>query len=416
MTVMMQRLLSRLAIAVVMACATSVVWWSGCSSSKKDVQQLYHCPMHPTYTKDGPGDCPICGMRLVPVESKETPSADKSTTTPDGLAVVMASDEALRQAGVVVAAAEKRKLTRSIRTLGTVVADETRVRHVHTKISGFVEKLFVNFTGQMVKKGQPILSLYSQELLASQNEYLQARMAADNLAGGDLRATGEQAVAAARRRLELFDVAPSTISELERTKVPQRDVTLLAPVAGFVTGKAVYEGQAIEPNTDLFTITDLSHLWIEAAVYASEAPLIHLGQEAAFKVAFDPEHELSGRVSYIDPVLNMESRTLRVRFNLGNAKGKLKPGMFVDVLLDIAEREGVAIPDSAVIDTGLRAIAYVQGEGGTFTPREVKVGLREGGWAHILAGLEVGDKVAAQGNFLLDSEARIRGAVAPATH
>jgi membrane fusion protein, copper/silver efflux system len=400
-----------LALAILLGGVAGVGALPACSTVKK-VQQKFHCPMHPTYTNDGPGDCPICGMRLVPMASATVTTPEKEMPV-EGLAQVMGSDEALRQAGVVVVAAEKRRLSRSIRTVGTVVADETRVRHMHTKIAGFVEKLFVNFTGQAVRKGQPILSIYSQELLASQQEYLQAKVASEKLTGGELHAAVEQTLVAARRRLELFDVSPATIAEIERSHTPARNVTLQAPVAGFVTGKSVYEGQSIEPGMELFTITDLSHLWIEAAVYANEAPLVHVGQHATFKLAFDPEHDLSGKVSFVDPILNPESRTLRVRFDFGNASGKLKPGMFVDAILDLEEREGVAVPDSSIIDTGVRTIVYVQGGQGAFSPRLVKVGLRADGWAQIVSGLDSGDRVAVQGNFLLDSEARIRGAIAP---
>jgi RND family efflux transporter MFP subunit len=452
-------------------------------------QVKYRCPMHPTYVSDHPGDCPICGMRLVPFEAgakytcpmhpevvsdkpgvcpicnmalvpqktsgaaqpgqtapaKSGPTSERrilyyrnpmnpEVTSPvpakddmgmdylpvysgedvapsnvKGLATVTVDEEGRRQAGIQTVAAKLGQLSRRVRTVGTVTPDETRIRHVHTKVGGWIEKLYVNFTGQAVRKGQPILALYSQELLASQQEYLQALEASRALKSGNTYLSASQMVRAARSRLELFDVPSSFISDLEKSGSPRRDVTLLSPVSGFVTAKSIYEGQQVEPGMELYTVSDLSRVWVQAALYENETPLVHVGQKAAFTLPYDPRSHLFAAVRYIDPSINAESRTLKVRFDFDNRDLSLKPGMFVDVAIDVEPQNGIVVPDSAVIDTGVRKVLYVDLGDGRFAPREVQVGLRTEGQAVILSGLAAGEKVAVKGNFLLDSESRIRG-------
>ena len=420
----------------------------------------YYCPMHPTYVADKPGDCPICNMRLVPVEKGKAatntlgarpavsgerrllfyrnpmnPSATSPVPMKDsmgmdyvpvyadeaagsavtGLATVAVDAAGIRLGGVRTAAATRGSLARTTRTVGLVVPDERSVRHVQTRISGWVERLYVNFTGQSVRAGQPLLGIYSPELLASQQELLRARDAARRFAGSSLpevRKGADELVSAARQRLELFGVPPSLIAEVERTGKPQRTVTLRAPASGFVTAKEVFEGQEVQPGMELFTLTDLSRVWVEADFYENEAPLLRLGQLAEVRLPYDPGQVIRGRVSFIAPTLQPESRTLTVRLELANGDGRLKPGMYVDVVTSFAGSEGVTIPDDAVIDTGTRQVVFVERRPGTFEPREVRLGVRGEGRALILAGIREGEKVATRANFLLDSESRLRAAVA----
>ncbi len=457
----------------------------GCGQKAAEAVR-YHCPMHPTYISNGPGECPICGMRLVPVE-KEADSqqltADSSPTRPPektrghvhsegyvcpmcpkvherapgrcpvcgmkllpaattehlhddhdhigdsaapawrsvdggaGHAAVKLSADAVRLAGVQTAPVVRASLARTVRTVGNVLADETRVRHVHTKISGWVERLHVNFTGQHVRAGQPILSLYSPELLASQEEFLRARRAAAQFSSSELpevRRGGEDLLAAARRRLELFDVPESLIAELERTGTPQRTVTLLAPVSGFVTAKSVVEGHEVQPGEELFTLSDLSRVWVEADFYEYEAAGLALGEHATITLAYDPAVSLAGRIAFIYPTLDPSTRTLRVRFEFANPGLRLKPGMFADVEVRLDPGEGLVVPDSAIIDTGERRLVFVSRGDGVFEPREVKIGVRAGGRARVLDGLVEGEEVAVRANFLLDSESRLRAAIGSA--
>ena len=460
---------------------------TACGAGEHAVVQKYHCPMHPTYISDKPGDCPICGMRLVPMDeagdrgpgtgdrsheqSARTPGPgnlrtpdpgprtpgggrqvlfyrnpmDPTITSPvpmkdsmgmdyvpvyadeqtgaagavPGLASVEMTAEGVRLSGVQTAPVERGSLARTVRTVGTVVADETRVDHFHTRVTGWVEKLFVNFTGQYVEHGQPVLSIYSPQLLASQEEYLRARAAAAGFAASEIpevRKGGAELLAAARRRLELLEVPEDAIAEIERTGKPRRDVTLLAHSSGYVTAKGIFPGQQVDPSMmELFTITDLSRVWVEADFYEYEAGLLRVGQEAAVTLPYDGARELSGRVAYIDPTFAADSRTLRVRFEFANPKLDLKPGMFANVEIRLDPGEGLLVPDSAVMDTGERQVVFVEKSGGLFEPREVKVGVRSGGKAQVLVGLAEGDRVVIRANFLLDSESRLRSAIAGMT-
>jgi Cu(I)/Ag(I) efflux system membrane fusion protein len=324
------------------------------------------------------------------------------------------SDEALHLAGVQTATAALSQFGGTIRTVGTVVPDETRVRHVHTKVSGWIEKLYVNFTGQMVHKGKAILSLYSPELLSSQQEFLRAREAADRFAKSDMpevRQGGKDLLDAARRRLELFDVPVGFIDDLEKTGEARRTVTLLAPVTGFVTAKQVFEGHEVEPGMELFTVTDLSNVWIEADFYEYEVRDVRVGQEATLTLAYDPAVRFSGKVTYVYPTINPDSRTLKVRFEVPNRDLKLKPAMYVNVELALEAREGIVFTDSAVLDSGIRQIVFVETSAGHFEPREVRVAGRSDGNVLVESGVAAGEKVVTRANFLLDSESRLRAAI-----
>lgn len=374
---------------------------------------FYRSPMDPAVTSPVPAQDSM-GMDFIPVYEDEITKTTTTAGAPGDLAPLHLTGESLRLAGVRIVAATPEKLRFTTRTVGAVLADETRVRHVHTKIAGFVEKLYANFTGQAVKKGEPILSIYSPELLATQEEFLRAveiHKRFQNSQIPEVRKGGEELLEASRRRLELFDVPADFIAKLTRTGKPQRAVVLNAPVSGFVTSKDIYEGHQVEPGMELFVITDLSHVWIEADFYEYEARAVRLGQEAILTFPYDPAIELKGRVAYIYPYLNPESRTLKVRLDFANPTLALKPSMYVDVTLQIEAPESVVVPDSAVMDTGLRQVVFVQQGDGRLLPRDVKVGIRGGGQAQILSGVQAGENVVARANFLIDSESRLRAAI-----
>ena len=378
---------------------------------------LWHCPMHPTYTSDRPGSCPICGMSLVPSEGAAVEDETTPASTVSGLATVVETEQGIELAGVRTAPALRERLGRTTRTVGLVVPDERRVRHVHTKIGGWVERLFVNTTGQLVRRGEPILALYSPELLASQEEYLRSREAAARFATStvpEVRRGAEDLVVSARRRLELFDVPQSVLSTIERTGQAQRAVTLVAPASGFVSAKLVLEGMEVEPGTELFTLTDLSTVWVEAEFYENEARFLRLGQRAEVRLPYDASQLLSGEVTFIAPTLSAESRTIQARIELANADGVLKPGMFVDVSSELEVADGITIPEDAVIDTGLRRVVFVEIAANSFEPREVELGIRGSGRVVGSSGLREGESVATRANFLLDSESKLRSALAAA--
>jgi RND family efflux transporter MFP subunit len=449
-------------------------WFGGHPNEEKVAEGVkYTCGMHPWIIADKPGDCPICGMTLTRIEpqAEAAPAAPPSgggaedffaeesprkggprkllfyrnpmnpmVTSPvpmkdemgmdyvpvyeeeavpssgavPGYAVIRVGEEAIQLTGVRTEAAVTDAIRRTVRTVGTVVSDETRVRRVQTKIGGWIEKLHVNFTGQQVSAGRPVLDLYSPELLASQQEFLRAGEAARKLAASpseEVRTLGKELVASARKRLELYDVPGSFIDELERTGKPRRSVTLNAPISGYVTSKDAFEGQKVEPEMELFTVTDLSRVWIEADLYESEARTVRVGQEAEITLPYEPGVTIRGKVAFVEPTLSMESRTLKARFEFPNKDLALKPQMFADVTLALESARGVVIPDSAVIDTGLRKVVFVETAQGTFTPREVVAGLRGEGKTLVLSGVREGEAVVVKANFLLDSESRLRAAL-----
>jgi RND family efflux transporter MFP subunit len=379
--------------------------------AKERTLLFYRNPMDPMITSPVPAKDSM-GMDYVPVYADEVGAPGAGA--PAGLVTVRVGEEGIRVAGVQTAAAVRDRISRTVRTVGIVTPDETRIRHVHTKTAGWVEKLHVSFTGQLVEKGEPILSLYSPELLASQEEFLRARETAAKFAASgseSVRRLGQELLSSARRRLELFDVPESFLADIERTGEPRRAVTLDAPSSGFVTAKAIFEGQQVEPGSELFAVTDLSRVWIEADVYEYEASAVRLGQQAVLTLPYQAGLRLTGRVAYVYPYLNPESRTLKVRFEFQNPDLVLKPAMFADVTLALETGEGVVVPDSAIMDTGVRRVVFVETSSGTFEPREIRVGVRGDGRAEVLSGVAEGEKVVVRANFLLDSESRLRAAL-----
>jgi len=391
--------------------------------------EKYTCGMHPWIITDKPGDCPICGMKLTRIEKQpdaaqpkeedfvadiDPTNAGKAGGAVDGLATVRVGEDVLLRSGVQTAPAVRATAGRSIRTVGIVVPDERRVRTVQTKLDGWVERLHVNYTGQLVAAGQPLASIYSPELLSTQEEYLRAKKTAEQfMASPDpqVRSIGEDLVRSAHRRLELYDVPASVIAALEKKGTPLKAVTLVAPFAGYVTVKDVTEGQKVEPGMPLFTLTDLSQVWIEASLYEYEAGAAAVGKEATLTLPQQPGLALKGRVTFVSPVISPDSRTLTVRFEFPNPGLVLKPQMYVDVSLALEASAGVIVPDAALMDTGLRTVVFVEVASGTFEPRVVSVGVRGEGKAEILAGLREGELVVVKANFLLDSESRLRSAI-----
>jgi RND family efflux transporter MFP subunit len=420
-----------LAVIVVSALVIGVSWRLGyqrgvnkqpAGSSGSNKLLFYRNPMNPAITSPVPAKDEM-GMDYIPVyeDDAKTPAKSLQQQADDffseekgvsGLGVVTMTEQGIRLSGVQVAAVVHENIQRTLRTVGLVVPDETRIHRVQTKVGGWVEALLVNYTGQLVKKGSPILSVYSPELLSSQEEYIKTRQSALRSAtdAGD-RASAQRLRQSAQRRLELFDVPQDFIKELERTGKPQRTVTLLSPVDGFVTAKDIFLGQEVKPGMELYTITDLSVVWVDAEVYEYETRDVHVGQEGFLTTSYDPSLRLAGKIAYIYPYLNRESRTLKLRFEFDNKDLRLKPGMYVDVNLTIDYGEGIVVPDSAVMDSGTRQVVFVDKGEGRFEPREVKAGVRSEGKTQVLSGLNAQDRVVVRANFLLDSESRLRALI-----
>jgi RND family efflux transporter MFP subunit len=372
--------------------------------------------MNPKITSQSPAKDEM-GMDFVPVYEDETKGGG-GANLPEGYATIQVGAERIRLTGIQSAPAVRETISHPVRAAGVVVPDERRVRRVQAKIDGWVEKLHSNFTGQLVTKGQPLLEIYSPELVATQREYLLARAGVERMKESpyeDARQMSSGLAQAARTRLKLFDVPESFIEELERTGKVRRTVTMNAPVSGYVTGKEVFEGTRVSPGMDLLTVTDLSRVWIEADLYEYEAQSVRVGQTATLETVADPGAKLKGRVAFIYPTFSPETRTLKVRFEFPNPGLRLKPQMYANVSLDSDGVTGVVIPDSALIETGVRQIVFVDAGDGSFEPREVKVGVRGDGKAQILSGVKAGENVAVRANFLLDSESKLRAALTKMT-
>lgn len=396
--------------------------WTACRSSDDHASSAagtvakYHCPMHPTVVSDRPGECPICGMDLVLIEPAEAPApAAAPAAGIPGRAEVPLSPERRSLLGVRSEEVQETRIERVIRTVGRVAADERRLAHVHPKFEGYVERLYADFTGKYVRKGEPLLSIYSPELIATQQEYLLALRAEKELGASGIPsvATGGANLAeAARERLRLWDISPADIAEVERTGTVRRAFDLHADAGGFVMAKNVARGMRVMPADTLFEIADLSSVWVLADVYESDLPAVRLDMPATITLAYEPGRQWRGRVSNIAPAVDGATRTVKVRIDVPNRGGILKPDMFGDVQLLAAEGRGLVVADSAVIDTGDRKLVFLDRPDGTIEPREVEVGAKLADGYQVLRGLAKGDRVVTSANFLLDSESSLKAAIA----
>lgn len=306
--------------------------------------------------------------------------------------------------GVRTAAIEKRTLTRSIRTVGAVEVNETRLWHVSLKFGGWIEKLFVDFTNAFVTKGDPLFTLYSEELLVSQQEYLDALKARES--GGS-----ETLVGAARDRLKLWDLTDAQIREIARRGTANKYLTIYSPATGYVVEKQAVEGHRVEPGKRLYEIADLSSVWVIADLYEYEAALVEEGQQAFVENPYRRGEVREGKVDYIYPQIDLRSRTLPVRLVFENDNLALKPGMFVDVAIDVSLGRQIAVPFEAVLYTGEHRYVFVDHGGGNLEPREIHLGQRADDYYVVLSGLEAGEKVVSSGTFLISSEAQLKSAL-----
>lgn len=381
----------------------------------------YTCPMHPQIIRDQPGDCPICGMKLVPLKKEGKPAlsekdehAGHDTGDIPGLAPITLSSASRETLGLTFGRAERRAIRREIRASARIIPDETRLHRVTVKVGGWIEKLNVNQTGQFVRRGAPLLSIYSPEILAAQQEYLSTISAGEQARGmtnESLRSSIEEVRNAARERLRLLDFTEAQIARLEAERKYERTVVLYAPATGYVIDKTVLPGQKIAMNEPLMTIADLSTVWGEAEVFESDLPYITMGMPVEIGLSYWPGKSFRGRVGFIYPSLSEETRTLRVRMNIANPGLVLKTGMYADARLVYSPGRRLAVPEGAVMRTGVRDYVFIDAGGDRIVPREVSLGVHgSDGYYEIVRGLSGGERVVTSANFLVDSESSLRAA------
>jgi Cu(I)/Ag(I) efflux system membrane fusion protein/cobalt-zinc-cadmium efflux system membrane fusion protein len=419
---------------------------------------LYTCGMHPNVIQEGPGNCPICGMNLTPLRSSPdqesftsarisdsggernilyyrapmdpsyiSPNPGKSPMGMD-LIPVYEGEEAFgstvridpvteQNIGVRTAVAERRDLFQSLRTVGRVDFDETKVSHIHTKFTGWIEKTYVNTTGQKVNKGDILVEIYSPKLVTTQEEYLDTytkleQAIQENRMGAlpNLRSI----LASTRKRLEYFDISSDQINALERTREVRKNLAIRSPFSGIVDNKHALDGMDVEPGMELYTISDVSEVWVYADLFEYEVPWVKKGQRAIMTLSYAPGKKFEGEVQYIYPYLEEKTRTVKVRLTFENPDLELKPGMYTNVEIKSAPVSNtIAVPAEAVMFSGERNLVFIALGEGRFAPREVTIGVESGdGYYEILSGLNEGETVVTSAQFLLDSESKLQESIA----
>lgn len=474
------------------------VFFAGCGGGDQAGQasgQKYHCPMHPTYVSDRPGDCPICNMKLVPIKEggktaakpakrgtgeytcpmhpefvtnnaaalcpecnmklkPKAAAASKNDFTcpmhpefgtnnpaalcpecnmklkpraevkeksdgPPGRIAIAISPETRHLIGLTLSKVEPRELTRTVRTTAAAEHDETTLARIAPRFAGWVRDLRINFTGQHVEKGEPLLTVYSPDLMAAENEYLLAfrrleEMRKANPQDGQLESVRRLAESA-RRKLELWQIGEEEIAELEKTGESKDALLLRSPVSGHVVAKTAVEGKSFMAGETLYEIADLSKVWLRASVPEQDLPLIKTGAKATVSLPYASGKTHESTVTFIYPHIDPQTRRAEVRLEVDNPGHHLRPGMWANV--DIHAQLGtlLTVPASAVIDTGERFVAFVDGEDEHLEPREVKVGVKTDDYIEVLGGLEEGEQVVTRALFLVDSESQLKAAIAGMT-
>jgi RND family efflux transporter MFP subunit len=370
-------------------------------------------PMHPAYKSDKPGIAPDCGMTLVPKYAEDETMAKMPMGT-----VTISSDKQVL-AGVRTALVERKPLVRDIRTTAQIVADETKIAHVHVKVAGYVDKVYVDFVGQLIKKGQPLFTLYSPDLVSTQEEYLIAKrgnIALGNAPFPEIAEGSRSLLQSARQRLKLWDISDEQIKELDSTGKTSKYLTFYSPITGFVTDRKAFPQTSVTPDTELYTVSDLSTVWADADIYEYEVPFVRLGQRVSLSLSYYPGKTYTGSISYIYPTVDPQTRTVKARIQIANPGFVLKPQMFADAQLHVNYGTKIIVPQGAVLNSGIEQHVFVVHDGGIFEPRKVIVGPVVDGNAVILSGLKAGETIVVAGNFLIDSESGLKSAMNGMAH
>lgn len=362
---------------------------------------VYQSGMHPWIVRDEPGKCPICGMDLLPVN---VGGMEEGTVQIDPVT--------LQNIGVRFAQVQVQPLHRTVRTTGRFQANEQLATVISPKVGGWIEKLHVNYQGARVAAGQPLLEIYSPELVSTQEEYLLALRNLERLTGTPAEEDGRRLVEAARRRLSYWDIAEEQIRRLEETKAPRKTLTLHAPSAGTVDETMAVQGMRVMAGETLMRISNLSSLWLQVDIYEKDLAWVGNGTRASVELPYEPGSPITGTVSYVYDDLDVETRTVRARVAVPNPGLRLKPGMYATVtLLGGATQPSAVVPSESLIRGGASNMVIVALGDGRFRPVHVQVGLESEGMVQILSGLEGDERVVTSAQFLIDSEARLASAV-----
>lgn len=378
-------------------CASNTTHGTAVSVQALVKEEIWTCSMHPQIRQPKPGKCPICAMDLIPVITS-------GSTTETGPREIMLSENARRLAEVETAPVERRSVAVDIRMTGKVQFDETRVAYIAPRVAGRIDRLYANFTGMAVKAGDPLADLYSPELVSARQELLTAK------------SLGESLLTATRERLRLWGLTTEQIAEIERSGKAQDHVTFYSPISGVVVEKEAREGMYVEAGMRIFTLADLSRVWVQLDAYESDLALLRDGQEVELQAEAYPGESFKGTIAFIEPILDPMTRTVKVRVAVPNPDGRLKPEMFVHAIVRAKVASGDAvlplvIPASAPLVTGKRAVVYVAvpERDGVFEGRDVVLGPRAGDYYVVQSGLSEGERVVTRGNFKIDSSLQLQG-------
>lgn len=367
-------------------------------------------PMDPKYIRNAPGKSPM-GMDLIPVYEDE----DEEEGNAEG--TVRIDSVTVQNMGVRTATVERRKLSRNIRTVGIVAYDEKGVTQVQSKVEGWIEKLYIDFTGQFVKKDDILLELYSPQLVSSQEEYLAALEFRDKMKESpypDIAGGADSLMESAKKRLDYLDVPKHQIMEITKGRKVMKTLHIHSPNKGIVINKHIQEGAYVKPGMPLYTLADISKVWVHADIYEYELPWVKEGQEVTMTLSYFPGRAFKGKVAYIYPYLEAKTRTVKVRLDFDNKDWELKPDMYANIRIESSiEGDNIAVPSEAVIHSGERRVVVVDLGGGRFMPKDVKLGTESGdGYYQVMEGLEVGERVVVSAQFLIDSESSLKESIA----
>ena len=378
--------------------------------------EYWTCTMHPSVRMTEPGTCPICAMDLVPVMRSSAVSSDDFSDSGDLIAAdpstFLVDPRRQQLINVQTAVVEARPLEKVIRTVATLELDETRIEQVHPRIEGWIDQVFVDFTLQQVNQGDPLFSIYSPQLVSTQEEYLLASRTAENLASSPFEHVSSGARSlfeATRRRLELLDITPEQIAQLEKTGQVQKTMMVYSPSTGYVLEKDAFPNMYVTPETKVYTIADHTWIWAFVEIYENEISHVREGQRVVMSTVAYPGEVFGGEITYIYPRLDEKTRTMRVRLEFPNPDLKLKPGMYSTIEVQVPLGVRLAVLESAVLRTGTRDLVFVDLGSGQMQLRQVEVGTKAGGYYEILKGLQAGEEVVSAANFLIDAESRVQG-------